>query len=343
MGQQFISYSPRVEDYWRGIVLFGRNVATYKFALARALLDLQPAAGELITLEELAVPFASYLCDHLKLADKQGTFQRSRFLDACRGANAGELTQSQLVEQTARLGFVNVIDAFHVVGREEIPERFFVDERKSDKGIRISEKFTALLGGDQASNLPLEAEARWRLVETAWELGVSPALLAVSHDPATEALFVIDAAKRRKSITGARDALSGYQKGHCFYCFESFSLIEPEPPDVDHFFPHMLKAQLLGDLINGVWNLVLACQRCNRGVGGKSARVPSLKLLERLSTRNEFLIASHHPLRDTLIAQTGGSENERRDFLGVCHREALAYLIPSVPIMVRHLKSSKLE
>jgi len=326
LAQPFIPYRPRTEDYWRGIILFGRNVATYKFALGRALLELRPAAGQLVTLQELAGPFASHLCTHLRLAERQGTFQGSRFLDACRKANAGELAQSQLVEQTVRLGFNNVIDAFHVVGRDEIPQRFFLDERKSGGGIRVTEAFSQLLVGDQASNLPLETDARWRLVETAWELGVSPALLAVSYDPATEALFVIDAARRRKSITGARDALSGYQKGHCFYCFDSFSISEVEPPEVDHFFPHVLKALWRGSAIDGVWNLVLACRRCN-GPNGKFARVPSIKLLEQLSKRNEFLIESHHPLRDTLIAQTGDTEEKRRAFLNARHTDAKKSLI----------------
>jgi hypothetical protein len=325
--QPFIPYRPRAEDFWRGIILFGRNVATYKFALGRALLELRPAAGQLVTLPELAAPFAAHLCAHLRLAEKQGTFQRSRFLDACREANAGELTQPELVEQTVRLGFNNVIDAFHVVGRDEIPQRFFVDERKGGGGIRVTETFAALLGGDQAPNLPLETDARWRLVETAWELGLSPALLAVSHDPTTEALFVVDAGRRRRSITGARDALSGYQKGHCFYCFDGFSLVGGDPPDVDHFFPHALKALGLGRIIDGVWNLVLACPRCNRGVSGKSDRVPSIRLLERLSSRNEFLIASHHPLSDTLVAQTGANETERRAFLNAFHTEAHGALI----------------
>src|SRR5262245_38046760 len=35
------------------------------------------------------------------------------------------------------------------------------------------------------------------------------------------------------------------------------------------------------------------CARCNRGSSGKFDRVPSSRLLERLDTRNEFLIASH--------------------------------------------------
>ena len=327
MGQPFIHYRPTREDYWRVIVMFGRNVASYKFALGRALLDLAPEPGQLVSLEELAAPFSTYLCEHLRTADKQGTSRGSRFLDACRQANGGELDQEHLVATTVRLGFANVIDAFHVVGRDEIPCRFFVDERGTASGIRITDAFAQLTQGGQAANLPQEAEARWRLVETAWELGVSRALVAVDHDPEAEMLFTFDGSRRRRPITGARGALSGYQKGHCFYCFSSFSLLGSQPPDVDHFFPHSLKSAGLGSALDGVWNLVLACPRCNRGVGGKSNRVPTLKLLERLSTRNEFLIASHHPLRETLIAQTGVSEVARRQFLNGFHREAAARLI----------------
>src|SRR5690606_27373353 len=150
-------------------------------------------------------------------------------------------------------------------------------------------------------NLPAEVQARWRLVETAWEVGVSRSLLVVRHDGATGSLFAVDRSKRRRPITGARAALSGYQKGHCFYCFDRFSLVGAEPPDVDHFSPRALKALGVAPNVGGVWNLVLACRRCNRGVGGKSDRVPSLRLLERLHRRNGFLIASHHPLRETLM------------------------------------------
>lgn len=326
MQRPFISYQPRLDDYWRGIILFGRNVATYKFALARALLELRPAAGQVVPLEELAAPFARHLCQHLRSAGKQGTFQRSQFLDACRKANLGEISQDRLVDETVRLGFNNVIDAFHVVGREPIPERFFVDERQGSAGIRATDAFSRLMDGEQAANLDGETDARWRLVETAWDLGVSRSLVAVRHDPTTEALFVVDSAKRRRSVTSARNALSGYQKGHCFYCFDSFSLVAPTPPDVDHFFPHALKVAGLHS-VDGVWNLVLACARCNRGVNGKADRLPGLALLERLSTRNEFLIASHHPLRETLMAQTGSTEQERRAFLNACHHQAKAALI----------------
>jgi 5-methylcytosine-specific restriction endonuclease McrA len=99
------------------------------------------------------------------------------------------------------------------------------------------------------------------------------------------------------SQDGAWDALSGYQKGHWFYCFRSFSLLGPEPPDVDHFFPHSLKA--VGMVaVDGVRNLVLSCPRCNRGAGGKSNRVPTLKLPDRL-----LKLCVHHEPRPRLPVQ----------------------------------------
>ena len=67
--------------------------------------------------------------------------------------------------------------------------------------------------------------------------------------------------------------------------------------------------------IDGVWNLVLACSTCNKGVQGKFARLPSLALLYRLNTRNEYLIESYHPLRETLMQQTGETAGERQRFL----------------------------
>jgi hypothetical protein len=43
--------------------------------------------------------------------------------------------------------------------------------------------------------------------------------------------------------------------------------------------------------------------------------------LERLHTRNEFLIGSHHPLRETLINQTGDTLDKRVGFLSKIYQE----------------------
>ncbi len=110
--------------------------------------------------------------EHLARVDKQTTSRSSKFLDACRAFNRGELSEDALVGTTARLGFNNVIDAFHVVGSGPVPIRFFEDERKGARGgagaIRLTDDLRRLVGSVQGAGLAQEAEARWRLVETAW-------------------------------------------------------------------------------------------------------------------------------------------------------------------------------
>jgi len=71
----------------------------------------------------------------------------------------------------------------------------------------------------------------------------------------------------------------------------------------------------LGNQKKGLANLVLACTDCNRGVNGKFANLPALPLLQRLHDRNEYLITRHHPLRETLMVQTGFSTEKRQQFL----------------------------
>ena len=43
--------------------------------------------------------------------------------------------------------------------------------------------------------------------------------------------------------------------------------------------------------------------------------------------QNEFLINSHHPLRETIIKQTGKTELERRTFLKDINQRAINFLI----------------
>jgi 5-methylcytosine-specific restriction endonuclease McrA len=326
----FIEAQPTREDYWRSVILFGRNVASYKFALAKSLLELASSEPNFIKLEELAVPFSRHIAEHLARVDKQATSSSSRFLEACRQFNTRGLGQNELVRKTVAFGFQNVIDAFHVVNREPIPVRFFLDERKQRGGIVITDEFLKLKETLQFANLPLETEARWRLVETAWELGMSSTLLSVRYDRDSSGFYVLNRIRERINVTSSRDALDGYQKGKCFYCFREISIVPTSLnlADVDHFFPHTLLVRgNVDENLNGVWNLVLACQQCNRGEKGKSARVPKPKYLERLHRRNNYLIESHHPLQDTLRYQTGDTESSRHKFLQQQYATAKSLLI----------------
>jgi hypothetical protein len=305
-------------------------VASYKFALGKALLELADDEKTFIRLDELAEPYSRYLIEHLKNNDKQGISSSSQFLDACRDYDKNQISKNELITKTVSLGFNNVIDAFHVVGRAEVPKRFFIDDRKGRNGITITDDLLALKESVQFTNFPFEVEARWRLVETAWSLNINPALLEVRFDDERNILFTESDPLKRIDITSSRDSLNGYQKGKCFYCFRDIVIDSSDPnmmTDVDHFFPHIL-LQVQPELnLNGIWNLVLSCKECNRGEDGKFASVPELYLLKRLYTRNEFFIQSHHPLRETLINQTGRTNEDRINFLQDADSLAISSLV----------------
>ena len=325
----FSEYKPNDENYWRSVILFGRNVASYKFALAKALLELAENQKDSMVLEEMAIPYAKHLCEHLKSSDKQVTSASSIFLDSCRRYNQKEISEDELRDITVKKGFNNVLDAFHIVNQNEIPVRFFDIERGKVRKIHLTDRLYNLTQQFQYENLPHEIEARWRLVETAWALEINPHLLRIGHDEQKEMIFFSNQEGKRIAITSSRNALNGYQKGKCFYCFSDISVQSGsrQLADVDHFFPHALLQRQLTVNLDGVWNLVLACKNCNRGPSGKMAKIPRIKYLERLNRRNEFLIQSHHPLRETLLMQTGMNETARRIFLQQQYNFALESLI----------------
>src|SRR5689334_7460296 len=111
----YLQRARTLDSYWRSVILFGQNVASYKFALAKYLIDVSTDQNTFIPLEQLAVPFSRHVAEHLKGAPKQTTSRSSRFLDSCKQLNDGSLSQEQLIQATVALGFNNVIDAFHIV------------------------------------------------------------------------------------------------------------------------------------------------------------------------------------------------------------------------------------
>ena len=139
---------PTLENYYRGIILFGDNTATYKFALGKSLLELATKHNDLITLEELAVPYSAHLVEHMSHSPKQITRKdedRGDFLDVCDKYNRGEATKDELIACTVDKGFKNVIKAFHKINRVDIDKPFFIDERKVNKGIRLTDELRQLV------------------------------------------------------------------------------------------------------------------------------------------------------------------------------------------------------
>jgi hypothetical protein len=325
MTTQFQINDPSLESQWRAIILFGKNSATYKFAFAKSLLRLIELEKTKISLNELAIPFANSIVEHLKKSDKQGNASSSKFLEGCRNYINETITKEDLYNLTEKYGFVNVVDAFQNVNGGTIPEPFYEKNYSSGKKeIVVTDNLLKIKELFQYRNLEQEVEARWNLVETAWNLQINPNLLEVKYDESKSLFFIESNLMKRIDITSVRDSLNGYQKGKCFYSYQDISINKKDINicEVDHFLPHVNKLahSRTGANINGVWNLVLADSSINLH---KKARIPEKRFLHRLFNRNEFYIESKHPLSETIINQTGLTKESRRRFLEAQYNLAL--------------------
>ena len=322
---EFQINDPSLESKWRALILFGKNSATYKFAFAKSLLELVNSETTKISLTDLSKPFSKNIIEHLKINDKQGNSKSSSFLNVCRRHIKGKISDNELWAKTEKLGFVNVVDAFQNLNGAEIPDIFYEKNYKSgNKEIIIKDNLLKLKESFHFHNFNQEVEARWNLVETAWNLNINPKLLEVKYDEEKSLFFLENDFMRRTDITSVRDSLNGYQKGKCFYSFQDISVVSGNANlcEVDHFFPHINKTihNAFGANINGVWNLVLANKDVNRN---KSARIPEKRFLQRLFNRNEFYIQSKHPLAETIINQTGNTKQKRIEFLNKQYQLAI--------------------
>ena len=310
----FVNVDSAIETVWRSIIVLGRNVASYKYTLAKSLLEIDTNKTK-IKLDDLAVPFSKNICSHLEHNDKQITSSSSSFIEICRSFNRSEITEEELTDKTVKLGFVNVIDAFHnLAGGETL--RFFSDNRSNDNSIILTDNFYNLKEKDNFNNLLCETESRWNLWETAISEKVNPSVLEMRNDHITGELYYEKNKERRKSITSCRGVLNGYQKGKCFYCSKPISIKSgnDDTCHVDHFFPYKLK-DLGYNQVDQIWNYVLSCSNCNNGENGKFMKIPKKKFLYSLERRNNWFIESPHNLREYLIHQTGKNKIQRRSFL----------------------------
>ena len=306
----FIDRKPSIDTQWRGIVLFGKNSATYKFAFGKALLKLAENGLSSASLETIAPLYADYIIDHIKEGNKQGLSSSSTFLEGLNKYIEGRISRDEVIQLTQKFGFKNVIDAFHNVGTGSVPDKFYEFDAQS-RVIHLDDNILRLRGSEQGVNVAEEIEARWNLVETAWNLSLPISSVRIEAERENEGLIITDGFGYRKPVTSTRNALSGYQRGKCFYSQRTIDLSSGDT-DVDHFFPISKQEYHLPSNLNGVWNLVLAHSSLNRQ---KSAQAPAIRHLESLHKRNEYYISSKHPLGATIQMQTGQSESQRREFL----------------------------
>lgn len=311
--ENYIGDKPTLDNYWRAILLLGRNTASYKFSLAKTLLNLSKKESS-IKVEDIAIPFALNICDHLKKNKKQHTGLSNSFLSDCTKFIEKKINSEQLKDSSIKNGFNYVLDAFHNVAGSTMP--LFYENLKNKKKILLTDNYYRLLENNYRYDLDFEIQSRWEVWENGITEKINPRFLQYRVNKESENLDCFIDKKRRIDTHSLRPHLNIHQKGKCFYCFAKITIEKGfnNSCEVDHYFPHKLKDFGFFN-VDQVWNLVLSCINCNRGTSGKSLKIPNKKYLKILNKRNNWYIKSYRNIGYTIMKQTGENEKDRIKFL----------------------------
>lgn len=280
-------------DFWRLIILYGRNTATYKLALARCLRDFAQNGVTRVSMQDLAARFFDLYVERLRngmpqlyMPGRQTVMERIVAL-----YNLGKLDRGTAIDLVEREAFDDVVPRFHTVNDTPVPTPFYVH---TDHELVLTDQLMAVVStGDDL--LLDEIDSRWSLLEGAFLKRRENAELA--NDIRR---FYLQRGYARTNISQLVPVLRGYQDDVCFYCGEQLGSSDV---DVDHVIPRQVVYH------DEVWNLVLAHAFCN---SQKLDALPSEHYIEKLIQRNERLILSNHPIRETLISKLGSTPLQRR-------------------------------
>jgi len=287
---------PTPEDYWRGIILYGKNQATYKMALGQLLIQYSNRNFSKIPLDELAEDFYNVYENRVQHGKPQNkTIGRQTYVEQeIESVNAGSTTKQKAFDVIKEKSLKSmVLQKFHTLFNKPIPQPFYIlsDDQRY---LLLQNNLLNLFTDKQNVFLNQELSSRWDLLEHAF--------MDAKHEETLEAderLEYVIKKEERKNLTPLIPVLNGYQQERCFYCGERLY----EPIHVDHVIPYQ------AILHNEIWNLVLAHEACNED---KSDNIPPKHFVENLIARNEFVLKSSLPLKEELKKVLGNTPKERR-------------------------------
>jgi hypothetical protein len=282
------------KDYWRAIILYGLNTATYKIALAKCLYKFSRQGKTSVSTNELAEEFFYLFKDRLQngMPQLDNPSRQTKMEHIVKLYNLSKISKDEAIQYVEKNAFGDVVPRFHTVNNESIPSKFY---NHSVSGLILTDAVYDVFSGADAGNLVTEMDSRWDLLEAAFQMKKDNSRLANDIR-----LIYLAQGYERKDITSTVGVLNGYQKGICFYCGES---MEGHDVHVDHVLPRQVIYH------DEIWNLVLAHAFCNEQ---KSDTLPSRKYIDKLIERNEHFIASNHPIKNQLIDNLGKTVLERQ-------------------------------
>jgi len=294
-------FEPTSKDWWRAVILYGRNMSTYKMGLGDLIINYANKNREKIPLQELSEDFLDIYQERME----KGKHQKMRTMvngeekgltvieRELKKIQQGETSREKAVNFVQKDALENmVLKKFHTLFNRQIPDPFY----QVTKTHLILQKNTLDTFTDH-QNKPLnhELSSRWELLEFGFENTRKDESLEVDFDAET-----VIKKNKRTTISRLRPILNGYQHGNCFYCGENLD----DSIEVDHVIPRTAIEH------DEIWNLVLAHEDCNRW---KLDHLPPKPFVEKLIQRNEIVLKSDLPLKEELKKVLGNSPKKRME------------------------------
>lgn len=288
-------------DYWKGIVLYGLNNATYKMALGAVLLEHAQAGNSSVSWEQLSVSFLNQYLRRLKdspMPQQANPARRTVMERICSDVITGRLSHEAATQKVADEAFGDVVPRFQTIGRDKgvASGRFY--EADFGKQLVLTDNLLQL-GHENYEELGSELDARWSLLEGAFAIYQSRQQYQLAND--IREIYLADGYER-KSITHNVEFLQGYQGNTCFYC----GLPIRKEAHVDHVLPRQVVHH------DSVWNLVLSHDHCNLQ---KSDYLVGPHFIRKLEQRNENIMGSNHPWKHKISTALGKTPKQRRENL----------------------------
>ena len=284
------------EDYWRSIILYGLNQATYKIALGKTLVSLSEKNLNHVPWDGLSQEFLKQYQKRLNVEEpmpQQANPSRRTFMErAVRKLDLGSTDIDETIFNVGKEGFNDVISRFHNIAKfTDFQGKFYSYD--FGKSITLTDNLHNVIE-QHNKDIVDELDSRWALLEGAFTIK------ADNYELANEILDTyLLKGEEKKLLTKNIPFLQGYQGNLCFYCAEK---IEEGNCHVDHVLPRRILQH------DQIWNLVLAHDYCNMS---KSDKLVGDHFMKKLIQRNENIMGSNHPWKHKISSDLGRTKKLR--------------------------------
>jgi hypothetical protein len=159
----------RTEDYWRALILYGLNQATYKIALGASLIRFSQKGKTHITMTELAEDFFDMYLERLKNGKPQLVLpnRRTAMEKIVDMYNLGKIDRTLAIERVEKEAFHDVVPRFHNLYDTESPVKFY---EHTPNGLVLTDQLFELVTTSDLHTITDELDSRWSLLEAAFEI-----------------------------------------------------------------------------------------------------------------------------------------------------------------------------